>query len=104
MIGFYIALFFGGAFFVNALPHFLSGLEGRKFPSPFAKPPGKGESSSIVNVLWGFFNFIVAHVLLCDVVRFDIESIPQFAVVAVGGLLMALLLAMNFGKVYGGSK
>ena len=37
----YAALFFGGMFFVNALPHFISGVMGRPFQSPFAKPPGQ---------------------------------------------------------------
>ncbi len=47
---------FGGAFLANALPHFVSGVMGRAFQSPFAKPPGEGLSSSTVNVLWGFLN------------------------------------------------
>ena len=40
--------FFAGAFTGNALPHFVSGVTGRAFQSPFARPPGKGLSSSIV--------------------------------------------------------
>ncbi len=47
----YIAYFFAGAFLVNAIPHFVSGVTGRPFPSPFASPPGKGLSSPVVNVL-----------------------------------------------------
>jgi hypothetical protein len=35
----YVAYFFGGAFLVNAVPHFTEGLCGRSFPSPFASPP-----------------------------------------------------------------
>lgn len=49
----------GGAFLANAIPHCVSGTMGRPFQSPFAKPPGQGLSSSIVNVLWGFFNLVV---------------------------------------------
>jgi hypothetical protein len=49
--------FFGGAFLTNAVPHFVSGVMGRPFQSPFAKPPGQGLSSSTINVLWGFFNW-----------------------------------------------
>ena len=60
MILFYLACFFGGAFLANGVPHFVMGMCGRKFPTPFAKPPGKGESSSVVNVTWGLFNFAVA--------------------------------------------
>ena len=49
----YVAYLFGGAFLTNAVPHFVSGMMGRPFQSPFAKPPGEGLSSSTVNVLWG---------------------------------------------------
>jgi len=41
----YVAYFFGGAFLVNAIPHFVSGVLGRAFPSPFASPPRESESS-----------------------------------------------------------
>ena len=33
---------FGGAFLANAVPHLVSGMMGRPFQSPFAKPPGEG--------------------------------------------------------------
>src|ERR1039458_9219300 len=58
---YYLAYFFGGAFLANTLPHIGNGISGRPFQSPFAKPPGKGLSSSRVNVLWGFFNLFVEH-------------------------------------------
>jgi hypothetical protein len=32
---------FAGAFLTNAVPHFVSGVMGRPFQSPFAKPPGQ---------------------------------------------------------------
>lgn len=48
------AYFFGGAFTANIIPHFVAGIMGRSFQTPFAKPPGKGLSSPTVNVLWGF--------------------------------------------------
>ncbi|MDE2465506.1 MAG: hypothetical protein KGO02_17605, partial [Alphaproteobacteria bacterium] len=41
-----VSYFFGGAFLANAIPHTVSGLMGRPFQSPFAKPPGEGLSSS----------------------------------------------------------
>ena len=47
----HIAYFFGGAFFTNAIPHFVSGVTGHPFQSPFASPPGQGLSSAMVNVL-----------------------------------------------------
>ncbi len=36
-----ISYFFGGVFLANAVPHFVSGIMGRPFQSPFAKPPGR---------------------------------------------------------------
>jgi hypothetical protein len=36
---FYVSYFFGGTFLVNSIPHFVSGLMGRAFQTPFAKPP-----------------------------------------------------------------
>jgi len=54
------AYFFGGAFLANPVPHFVSGVMGRPFQSPFAKPPGASLSSSSVNVLWVVANFVIA--------------------------------------------
>jgi hypothetical protein len=34
-----VANFFGGASLANFVPHFVAGVSGRPFPSPFAKPP-----------------------------------------------------------------
>ena len=45
------------------IPHFVHGISGNKFPTPFAKPPGKGLSSPTVNVAWALFNLIVGYVL-----------------------------------------
>lgn len=38
---FLLAYFFGGFFLANAVPHVVSGMMGRPFQSPFAKPPEK---------------------------------------------------------------
>lgn len=59
----YIACFFAGVFLANAVPHFVNGISGNKFPSPFAKPPGKGLSSAPVNAAWGLFNILVGYLL-----------------------------------------
>ena len=95
----YIAYFFGGVFLVNAIPHFVSGVIGRPFPSPFARPPGKGLSSPVVNVLWGTFNFAIAYLLIFRVGAFNIRNNMQVLLVAVGGILMAVQLASWFGNV-----
>jgi hypothetical protein len=99
----YVCAIFGSLFFVNAIPHFVSGVMGRPFQSPFAKPPGKGLSSSTVNVLWGAFNFAVAYVLLCRVGAFDAHDLRQVGAVGIAGLAAALGLARGFGRFHGGN-
>jgi hypothetical protein len=98
----YIAYFFGGAFLVNAIPHFVSGVTGHPFQSPFAHPPGEGLSSSSVNVLWGSFNFVVAYLLLLRVGKFDLRKTTHALVFGLGALAMALMLAYAFGRFYNG--
>lgn len=60
----YIACFFSGVFLVNAVPHFVNGISGDRFPTPFAQPPGKGLSSPTVNVAWALLNVVVGYFLL----------------------------------------
>jgi membrane associated rhomboid family serine protease len=99
-----IAYFFGGAFLANALPHYISGLMGRALQSPFAKPPGQGYSSSLVNTLWGFFNLIIAYALLLRVGDFDIHNNAHVGAAGLGMLLIALHLSRHFGKFNGGNE
>ncbi len=98
----YLAYFFGGAFLANALPHLINGISGCAFQSPFAKPPGKGLSSSTVNVLWGFFNLAAAYALVVGVGSFNLHSAPQVVVLGAGFLVMSLMLARAFGRFHGG--
>lgn len=98
----FVAYFFGGAFLVNAVPHFVSGIMGRPFQSPFAKPPGQGLSSATVNVLWGFFNAVIAYLLVCQVGSFDVRNVTDVIAAGLGALLMGLLLASLFGRFNGG--
>jgi len=60
----YLAAFFAGAFLANTVPHFIHGVSGDSFPSPFSTPPGKGPSSPTVNVLWACLNLLVGYILL----------------------------------------
>jgi hypothetical protein len=99
----YVSYFFGGAFLTNAVPHFVSGVMGRPFQSPFAKPPGEGLSSSTINVLWGFFNLAVGYLLTCRVGNFDLRSMAHVAALGLGALLLALMTARMFGRFYGGN-
>lgn len=98
----YLAYFFGGAFLANAIPHFVSGVMGHPFQSPFAHPPGEGLSPAWVNVLWGAANFVVAYLLLVRVGTFELRRWRHVLLVAAGGLLLALLCSRTFGRFYGG--
>ena len=98
----YISYFFGGAFLVNAIPHFVSGVTGHPFQSPFASPPGQGLSSAMVNVLWGAFNLAIGYLLVCRVGTFELKRTRHVVVAGVGALLMALMLSRVFGRFYGG--
>jgi hypothetical protein len=99
----FISYFFGGGFLANAIPHVVSGMTGRPFQSPFAKPPGRGLSSSTVNVVWGVFNLAVAYVLICRVGDFNLGSTTDAASVGLGFLLLGVLLARQFGRFHGGN-
>lgn len=98
-----VAYFFGGIFLANAIPHFVSGMMGQPFQSPFATPPGEGLSSSTVNVLWGFFNAFVGYLLVVRVGKFDLRSISDILALAVGALLISLFAARHFGQFHGGN-
>ena len=98
-----IAYFFGGLFLANALPHYISGLMGRAFQSPFAKPRGEGYSTSLTNVLWGFLNLVVAYFLLVKVGDFDLHNIAHVGALGLGMLLIALFAARHFGRFNGGN-
>ena len=60
----YVAVLFAGAFLTNAVPHFVNGISGHSFPTPFANPPGKGLSSPLINILWAVANLLVGYLLL----------------------------------------
>jgi hypothetical protein len=99
----YLAYFGGGMFLINAVPHLVSGVMGRPFQSPFAKPPGEGLSSSTVNVLWGAFNLAVGYVLVCQVGDFDLRSSDDAIALGLGALLLGLVMARMFGRFHGGN-
>jgi hypothetical protein len=89
-----IAWFFAGAFLANAIPHIVQGISGNRFQTPFATPRGVGESSAIVNVIWGLFNFAIGGALLHIFFPW-----PLCIAGLTGALAMALYLANHFGKV-----
>lgn len=89
----YLACFFAGAFLTNAVPHFVKGVTGESFPTPFAKPPGRGLSSPVVNVLWGFVNIIIGVVLVCVGHLHHHLHHPAAIAFFAGVLVMSLMLS-----------
>ncbi len=98
----YLAYFFGGVFFANAIPHLGNGISGHAFQSPFASPPGEGLSSSTVNVLWGLFNLAMGYLLVCRVGRFELRTTKHAVTLGLGILVISLMLARTFARFHGG--
>ncbi len=98
-----LAYFAGGAVLTNAIPHVVSGVMGRPFQSPFARPRGEGLSSSTVNVAWGFFNLALAYLLIDRVGAFDLRATLDALALGLGMLVSGLALARRFGRFNGGN-
>lgn len=99
----FIAYLFAGAFIANGIPHFVQGISGNSFQTPFASPPGVGESSALINIFWGGFNFAVGFILLTEVGQFRAGFTIDSMLVLVGLLAMGSLCSKHFGKVRSGS-
>jgi len=93
------AYFFAGTFSANFVPHFVSGVLGRTFPTPFASPPFRGRSSSRVNVLYGLGNLVVAYVLLSRVGDFEPRSALHASAFGMGLAAMSLLITRSLARL-----
>jgi hypothetical protein len=94
---FYLCAFFAGVFLTNAIPHFVQGISGNKFPTPFAKPPGKGLSSALVNVIWGLFNAIIGTFLFIHS-AIKSETTWLWVTFFAGAALIGIQLGVHFSK------
>lgn len=91
----YFAGFWSGMFLANFVPHFVTGICGNKFPTPFAKPPGIGLSSATVNVLWALFNLVVGY-LLFHAAHISIDNYLSLIIFFAGIALMSLYASKRF--------
>lgn len=91
----YLAAFFAGAFLANVVPHFVHGISGNKFPTPFSKPPGQGLSSSTTNVVWALFNLIAGYLLL-KAGRVNGDNYLSLAVFFAGIAALSIGLSIRF--------
>lgn len=94
------AYFFGGLFLANFTPHFVAGVSGRPFPTPFARPPFRGLSSPAVNILWALFNLLLAYLLLVLVGNLELGRPAQVAIAATGLALGSLLIARSLTRLH----
>ena len=91
----YIAAFFAAAFLTNVIPHFVKGICGDPFPTPFANPPGKGLSSPLINVLWALLNLIIGY-LLFKVSKINSKTKLALFIFFVGIALMSINCSIAF--------
>ena len=98
-----LSYFFGGAFAANAIPHFVAGVMGRSFQSPFAQPPGEGLSSATVNVVWGLSNAVAGYMLVAHVGVFDPRAATHVLAFGLGVLVISIFSARHFGRFHGGN-
>lgn len=96
------AYFFAGVLFANFVPHFVSGVLGRTFPTPFASPPFRGLSSSRVNVLYGLCNLAVGYTLLVHVGDFEPRSTLHAGAVGLGLTVWSLTISRALARLQEG--
>src|ERR1700722_4969777 len=92
MITLYIYSLLAGVVGTNGIPHFVKGITGQKHQTPF----GKG-SSAVLNVIWGWLNFVIA-VLLLHFAHPRTHALRSFVCLAVGSLAMGVLSAAVWAK------
>jgi hypothetical protein len=97
------ACFFGGLFLANFCPHFIAGVSGVRFFTPFATPPFRGLSSPVVNVLYALFNLSIAYALLVVIGRLELQRLPHVAVSAAGFALGSVFIARSATRLRGSS-
>jgi hypothetical protein len=93
----YIACFFAGLFLTNVVPHFVHGISGDRFPTPFAYPPGKGLSSPTVNVVWALFNLVVGYMLF-RAGKVSNGEILEIVIFFAGIAAISVMLSVRFAK------
>lgn len=98
----FAAYVLAGALFANFVPHFVSGVLGRKFPTPFASPPFRGLSPSWANVLYGVANLALAYALLSGVGTFEPRSALHASAFGLGLTLWALMVSRSLARIESG--
>jgi len=93
----FVAGLFAGMSLANVIPHYVKGVTGESFPTPFANPPGKGLSSPMTNIIWALFNLLIGFGLFkFSKVSFnnELSLIPFF----IGFMIITMVSVLNFSN------
>jgi hypothetical protein len=66
----YLLLFLSGLFLANSIPHFVNGISGKDFHTPFLYRYFKNIPSPIFNVIWGILNLVIFILLFPKSISF----------------------------------
>ncbi|MBL0912742.1 MAG: hypothetical protein IBJ09_10255 [Bacteroidia bacterium] len=91
----YVAAFAAALFLSNTIPHFVKGICGDSFPSPFADPPGKGLSDPLTNMMWALCNLVAGYILL-RLSRFSWRDTAMAIVFFLGMAFTGIMLSIHF--------
>ena len=90
----YLAYFFAGGFLANGVPHFIHGISGKDFRTPFSRPMITGVSSPLLDVVWGFANFLIGYALVFGVGKFQLGFSLDALMLILGSIVMSVVLAL----------
>lgn len=94
----YLWMVLTGALLCNCIPHLAAGLRGEAFPTPFAKPPGEGNSPPLINFLWGSVNLFGGFGVAAWRLPLG-DGWAGLGAAAFGWLAIGVYLARHLGKV-----
>ncbi len=93
----YVAGFFAGMFLSNFIPHYVKAVTGESFPTPFAKPHGRGLSSPMTNAIWALVNLVLG-VLLLKFSKVSFGNGLSLISCFVGFVVITMVSAKNFSN------
>ncbi len=93
----YLADFFTGVFFTNAVPHFVNGISGNRFPTVFSKPRGIGLSGPVTNIVWALVNLNVCY-MISRHANFSYADRWSFYAFFTAVCIVSILLSRRFKK------
>lgn len=97
----YVEGFCAGMFLANTVPHFVKGICGDRFPTPFAHPPGKGLSSPLVNIVWSLGNMALGYWLYCAAAIAS-GGIAAHSVFFAGVAALSIPMSIHFARKQSG--